>query len=232
MARIPESMTRAERERAARKAGIVAAADEVFREKGYYDASMDSIAEAAGFTKRTLYQYFATKEDLYFAGMAGIFALLSDSMARAARGRASGLERMEAVLASFRDFYRSDPRRMRLFSLVSQLGGTGSGGPHYALWREASDSLIDAGAALVAEGQADGSLRPELDGRRTAYSVVFLTTAFFSLLAVNGESFARSRGMGADDLQGSAMGLLADASASRGARGREGGAIPSSGERR
>jgi len=225
-------MARAERERAARKADIIAAADEMFREKGYYEASMDAIAKAAGFTKRTLYQYFATKEDLYFAVMAGIFGLLAESMARAARGRASALERMEAAFAGFLDFYRSDPRRMRLFSLVSQLGGPGSEAPHYAEWRKASDALIDDVAALIAEGQADGSLRKELDVGRTAYSVVFLSTAFFSLLAVNGESFARSRGLGAEELPRSVMGLLTDAIAARAAPARRNRPIPSSGERR
>jgi AcrR family transcriptional regulator len=235
MATNPEPKTRSERERAARRADIVSAADRVFREKGYHEASMDAIAEAAGFTKRTLYQYFDTKEDLYFAVLAEIFDGLTGTMASATRDRPPGLDKLEACFSCFLGFYRGDPRRMRLFSYVSQLGGSGSGAPHYAEWRKSSEVLIGNIAGLIAEGQADGSLRPELDSSRTAYSIVFLTTAFFSLLAVNGESFARVSGMDAEEFSRETMGLLTDALAARPARSapvRRGGPSPSSAVRR
>lgn len=216
MARIPEPASRAERERAARKAEIVAAADRTFREKGYHESSMDAIARAAGFTKRTLYQYFETKEDLYFAVMAEIFDGLTEAMASATRERPAGLDKLDACFSCFLGFYRGDPRRMRLFTYVSQLGGRGNDLPHYAVWRKASDALIGTIASLIAEGEADGSLRPGLDPSRTAHSIVFLTTAFFSLLADNGESFARGSGIDAEDFPRETMGLLTDALAARG----------------
>ena len=50
------------------KARILASALTVFGEKGYHQATMAEIAGAAGFGKRKLYWYFASKEDL-FAGM-------------------------------------------------------------------------------------------------------------------------------------------------------------------
>jgi AcrR family transcriptional regulator len=227
----PEPTARAERERAARRADIVSAADEAFRVKGYHEASMDAIAEAAGFTKRTLYQYFETKEDLYFAVLADIFGGLAEAMATATRDRAPGLDKLEACFSCFLEFYRGDPRRMRLFSYVSQLVGRGSGAPHYAEWKKASDALIGSVADLIEEGRAAGSLRPELDGSRTAYSVVFLTTAFFSLLAVNGESFARSSGIDVEEFSRETMGLLTDALAARAPAGRR-GPSPSSAARR
>src|SRR5205085_3187052 len=46
---------------------IMDAAEEVFIEKGYHDASMDEIAARAGIAKGTLYQHFPGKEDLVFA---------------------------------------------------------------------------------------------------------------------------------------------------------------------
>lgn len=50
-----------------RRSQLVAVARRVFAEKGYYGASMDEIASAAGITKPILYQHFDSKLDLYLA---------------------------------------------------------------------------------------------------------------------------------------------------------------------
>jgi TetR/AcrR family transcriptional regulator, mexJK operon transcriptional repressor len=49
----------------ARREAVVVAAKSVFFEEGYQLASMDQIAERAGTTKRTLYDYFGSKEALF-----------------------------------------------------------------------------------------------------------------------------------------------------------------------
>jgi TetR/AcrR family transcriptional repressor of mexJK operon len=46
---------------------ILAAAREVFTREGYMGASMDAVAAEAGASKRTVYQYFTDKEDLFAA---------------------------------------------------------------------------------------------------------------------------------------------------------------------
>ena len=49
----------------ARREAVVVAAKSVFFEEGYQLASMDQIAQRAGTTKRTLYDYFGSKEALF-----------------------------------------------------------------------------------------------------------------------------------------------------------------------
>jgi AcrR family transcriptional regulator len=56
-----------ERQREERAALILSAAQDVFAEKGYYDASIDDIAAQAGIAKGTVYLHFASKEDLLVA---------------------------------------------------------------------------------------------------------------------------------------------------------------------
>jgi AcrR family transcriptional regulator len=61
------------RTRGARAAGrdarveLLAAALTVFAERGYRDASVDEIAERAGYSKGAVYWNFSSKEELYFA---------------------------------------------------------------------------------------------------------------------------------------------------------------------
>jgi AcrR family transcriptional regulator len=46
---------------------IIAAAHDIFHEKGYTDTKMSDIAVALGVTKPTIYNYFHTKENLFVA---------------------------------------------------------------------------------------------------------------------------------------------------------------------
>jgi len=51
----------------ARKDNVIEAALQVFAEKGYADTTMTDIAKKAGVSTPVLYEYFKTKEDLFFA---------------------------------------------------------------------------------------------------------------------------------------------------------------------
>ena len=48
-----------------REEQMLAAATQLFTERGYANVSMDAIAEAAGITKPLIYSYFGSKEGLY-----------------------------------------------------------------------------------------------------------------------------------------------------------------------
>lgn len=56
-----------ERQLAERAALILHVAQDVFVDKGYYDASIDEIAARAGIAKGTVYLHFTSKEDLLVA---------------------------------------------------------------------------------------------------------------------------------------------------------------------
>jgi TetR/AcrR family fatty acid metabolism transcriptional regulator len=52
-----------------RTAGILEAARSVFATKGFNDAKVDDIANAAGVAKGTVYLYYKSKRDIYFAAL-------------------------------------------------------------------------------------------------------------------------------------------------------------------
>jgi AcrR family transcriptional regulator len=97
-----------------RRAELIDAANAVFARKGFAGASVDEIAKVAGVAKGTVYLYYPSKHDIYWAALeSGIVAL--DRAVRAAvdAAPASLREQLRAValtkLAYFeerRDFFR------------------------------------------------------------------------------------------------------------------------------
>ncbi len=49
------------------RAALIASARHVFATRGFEGASLDEIADAAGYTRGAIYKHFANKEDLFFA---------------------------------------------------------------------------------------------------------------------------------------------------------------------
>jgi AcrR family transcriptional regulator len=60
------ALTRADRQARTRDE-LVEAADRLFTEQGFHATSVDTVADAAGYTKGAVYSNFASKEDLFFA---------------------------------------------------------------------------------------------------------------------------------------------------------------------
>jgi AcrR family transcriptional regulator len=58
-----------ERRRELTRTALVEAASEVFARRGFHAASLDEIAEAAGFTRGAIYSNFGGKEDLLIAAL-------------------------------------------------------------------------------------------------------------------------------------------------------------------
>ena len=72
-----------ERRRLETSAALVAAAHELFVRQGYDATTMDDIADAAVVSRRTLFRYFPTKEDLVFSDEDGMLGVVSDALAAA-----------------------------------------------------------------------------------------------------------------------------------------------------
>ena len=95
-----------ERRRAQTKAHLLAAAAEVFARRGYRAATLDEIAEAAGFSKGAVYSNFASKADLFLElSRAREAELVGAFEAAATEG---GVESLRAVYAGADADARSD----------------------------------------------------------------------------------------------------------------------------
>jgi len=68
----PKQLSRRERERLAHRREILDGAERVFARNGYRDATVEQIAQEAEFSVGTLYNFFASKEELYAEVIFGI----------------------------------------------------------------------------------------------------------------------------------------------------------------
>ncbi len=82
------------------RAAILATAGELFASRGYRGVTMDEIARRRGMSKRTLYQYFASKEEMADSIVAGLIAELAEAVDRAMTAGGSFQETFQRVLHS------------------------------------------------------------------------------------------------------------------------------------
>ena len=71
---------------------IFETASRLFAERGFDAVTVTEVAGAADVSTMTVFNYFPTKEDLYFAGM----QFFEERLVDAVRGRASGVSALEA----------------------------------------------------------------------------------------------------------------------------------------
>ncbi len=118
---------RKEREKQQRAQSILDAATKVFLAKGYAKTTMDDIALEAEITKPTIYQYFETKEQLYFSLMAPFIEELGSRIEKIEKKVLEGGYEKGASLVCdlFRNMYgayQTYPYRFRIVQFFQQSG--------------------------------------------------------------------------------------------------------------
>ena len=118
---------RKEREKQQRAQSILDAATKVFLAKGYTKTTMDDIALEAEITKPTIYQYFATKEQLYVSLMAPFIEELGTQVEKIEESLVQGSYREGATLVHdlFKNMYAAFhefPYRFRIVQFFQQSG--------------------------------------------------------------------------------------------------------------
>ena len=90
--------------RKARRAQLLAAAQEIFVAHGYHAAAMDDIAERAGVSKPVLYQHFPSKLELYLALLDQHADSLVLRVCEALASKTDNKLRVAASVAAYFDF--------------------------------------------------------------------------------------------------------------------------------
>jgi AcrR family transcriptional regulator len=100
---------------ARRRRQLLEVALRVFAEKGYHDASMNDIAEAAGVTKPVLYQHFTSKRELFTELLGDVGRELQDNITKAVAAANGPREMVELGFASYFSYVSRHRDAFKLF---------------------------------------------------------------------------------------------------------------------
>ena len=198
------------KEKQAREAEIVAAAERIFYQKGFDGASMDEVAQAAQFTKRTIYQYFPSKEELYLAVALKGFQLLMIYFEAAVAKGATGFEKIHLSGLAYYQFYQDHPDTFRLTNHCKYLNA-GAESPNHPAMQDLEGRMFQMFATAIETGKKDGSVRADLDPMKGAYFVVSVSIGFLQLLSETGQMFVEHYGVDREEFIRFSFDLLCDA---------------------
>lgn len=108
----------ADERRTQRRCQLIAAAIQVYGERGYQNSTVKAVCEAAGLTERYFYESFANSEALLEASFRAVTDLLLQSIEHAAQDAGRG--RQQRALAMLRAYFgalQREPRSARVFLL-------------------------------------------------------------------------------------------------------------------
>ena len=96
---------------------LLEAAERIFAELGYHDASIVKVTEAAGVGQGTFYLYFASKKEIFDEVVLDLNSRVRHAMTEAAE---QGTTRAERELLGFAAFFRFTAEHPALYRIVRQ----------------------------------------------------------------------------------------------------------------
>ncbi len=176
---------RKEKEKEIRRNDIIEAAERIFFTKGYDNATMDDVAKEAEFSKRTVYIYFNSKEQIYFEIMTRGYKLLigmlkNDAQEEKACNAIEEIRQISLILYRFSKDYPEYFKAIMEYEngeMDFQKGIPDQSREEcYALGEEILGHLTVA----LEKGIAEGSIRGDLDVVKTALALWACTIGVFN----------------------------------------------------
>lgn len=152
---------------------VLDAADRLLGRLGYRKTTMDDLAREAGIGRRTIYLYFSSKEEVFFASIDRVVERMLEELRRISVAREPAPARLERMLIA-RVLLRLDSVRDYYQSLDEMLGALRAG---YLERRErwfADEARVLA--EVIASGVASGELETD-DPEQAARTLVLATNS-------------------------------------------------------
>lgn len=160
-------------EKEIRRKDIIDAAERVFFSKGFENASMDEVAKEAEFSKRTIYIYFNSKEQIYFEIMIRGYRLLIEMIENSfnINPPKNALDELRNIFFTFFEFSRNRPEYFKAMMEYE----TKDSADQLSVKDESKVECYRLGEVIfgylscaLQRGVAEGTLRGGLDTEQTA----------------------------------------------------------------
>ena len=157
------AVTRRQREREARKAAVMKAAEKVFLKRGLALATMEEIARSAQVSKGAIYLYFKNKDDLFLAIAVNSQEKLHERVQVAAEVGDTGLERLRNITRAHINFALENVSRFRVhYGWMFSPYELDRNVPHFEPFQGGVSRLMKQSCIAIQAGQEDGSIKTSL----------------------------------------------------------------------
>ncbi len=200
------SVSRREREKLMREEAIISAAEKLFSRQGYEHTSMDEVAAAAEFTKRTVYQYFEGKQTLYYAVVLRGMQRLLAGIRAADEDAPNGLERFRRMRLAA---WRCARTQADAFRVMSQIGVARGSAPNSVYEQQISalsSELFDVFRLVLEQGRLDDSI-PGFADTQEQFAAFFIIIGTLARLGEVGGAYAELTGSDLDSFAALVLGL-------------------------
>lgn len=143
---------------------ILEAAEDVFAELGFHEASIVKVTERAGVALGTFYLYFDSKRTVFEALVLDLNGRVRQSMTEAMAGAAN---RVEAERRGFEGFFRFTAQHPALYRVVREAEFVSPEVMHLHYQR-----IVEGYSAGLAAAQAQGDIDPQLDPETAAWALM------------------------------------------------------------
>jgi TetR/AcrR family transcriptional regulator len=162
---------RRERERQVRENEILAAATELFVAEGYEGTSIDKIAAKLELSKRTIYLYFSSKDELYYSVAKPGLDIMYQMFEISAGQEGTGLSKFAAIGVSYAEFWEKYPDYRLMMHTAGFIKPPMESGPRGMEFQNVSLRIIKTMTGTIEQGIRDGSIRKEVDPMIAAFCI-------------------------------------------------------------
>lgn len=169
---------------------ILNAAENVFAKKGFAAATMDEIAEAAQFSKATIYRYFQAKQEIFMQVIVNTFDEAYKNCIKIKEKDLNSSEKLRELIRYILGYYQKKKNLSRIFimehsamkkMLEIDVGGQGWHSGHHPpvpqTIKKKMEEIFDVMMAIVEEGIRSGEFR-DMNPKNTCYILGALLRGF------------------------------------------------------
>ncbi|HPW69327.1 MAG: TetR/AcrR family transcriptional regulator [Desulfomonilia bacterium] len=106
------------------KTVILRSSRELFHKKGFYGTTMEDIAEYSGFDRRTIYNHFKNKEDIFSALISGILTEITAVFDEIESEKAPILDKLRKVVLGLLDIFIENAQMLNIFMSEYEINET------------------------------------------------------------------------------------------------------------
>ncbi len=187
-----KNISRREREKRRQRRDMLAAAIQLFSEKGYHNASMQEIAAKAEFAVGTLYKFFKNKEDLYKALVTEQADRFHETLTATLAEEVGEIEQLRNYVRDKGTVFMDNVAFIRLYFAETRGASFNIKAGLDSELRERHHQLLQILAAVFSKGMNKGMFRRIAEPYHLAVALDSLCNAFLSNWLEGRDSYPES----------------------------------------